>query len=48
MTDLLLNQSVFDALSAGQDPRRIAQDLREPLAHFEQLREKYLLYPDKP
>jgi len=48
MSDLLLDQSAFDALNAGQDPRRIAQDWRSPLAHFEQLREKYLLYPDKP
>ena len=29
MTELLMNQSVYDALVAGQDPRRIAQDWQE-------------------
>ena len=44
MTDLLLNQSVFDAIRSGQDPRRIAQDWEERLAQFLTMREKYLLY----
>ena len=44
MQPLLVNQSVYDALSAGQDPRRIAQDWRDELAKFGKIREKYLLY----
>lgn len=44
MTQLLANQSVYDALVAGQDPRRIAQDWRDGLEKFEQVREKYLIY----
>jgi uncharacterized protein YbbC (DUF1343 family)/CubicO group peptidase (beta-lactamase class C family) len=44
MAELLVNQSVFDALTAGQDPRRIAQDWQEELERFEQVRKKYLLY----
>src|SRR5580658_4391211 len=37
MIDLLANQSVFDAIVNGEDPRRIAEDWREPLEKFEQL-----------
>jgi uncharacterized protein YbbC (DUF1343 family)/CubicO group peptidase (beta-lactamase class C family) len=44
MTQLLVNQSVYDALVEGRDPRRIAQDWQEDLEKFEQLRKKYLLY----
>ena len=44
MTDILGNQAVFDAIVAGEDPRRIAEDWREPLEKFQQLRDKYLLY----
>ena len=44
MSDLLVNQSVLDAISAGQDPRRIAEDWQERLEEFVRLREKYLLY----
>jgi len=44
MTDLLVNQSVFEAIGAGEDPRRIAQDWQERLDAFVHLREKYLLY----
>ena len=44
MQALLVNQSVYDALSAGQDPRRIAQDWREDLEKFGKIREKYLIY----
>jgi uncharacterized protein YbbC (DUF1343 family) len=42
--DLLVNQSVFEALQAGTDPRRIAQDWRQRTQQFEELRQKYLLY----
>ncbi len=44
MQELLVNQSVYDALMAGQDPRRIAQDWQEGLEKFQKVREKYLIY----
>ncbi len=44
MQALLVNQSVYDALMAGQDPRRIGQDWRDELEKFGKVREKYLLY----
>jgi uncharacterized protein YbbC (DUF1343 family)/CubicO group peptidase (beta-lactamase class C family) len=44
MQQLLVNQSAFDALMAGEDPRRIAQDWQEGLEKFEKIREKYLIY----
>lgn len=44
MIELLVNQTVYDAIAQGQDPRRIADDWREPLQNFQQLRQKYLIY----
>jgi len=44
MSELLVNQSAYDALVAGQDPRRIAQEWQEGLAAFQKVREKYLIY----
>ncbi|GAC1434719.1 MAG: hypothetical protein NVS1B11_04210 [Terriglobales bacterium] len=44
MIELLVNQSVFDAIVKGEDPRRIAQDWQESLDSFRQIREKYLIY----
>jgi len=44
MIELLVNQAVYDAIAQGQDPRRIAEDWREPLENFQQLRKKYLIY----
>jgi len=44
MAALLANQSVFEALNVGQDPRRIAQDWQDSLVQFNVIREKYLLY----
>jgi uncharacterized protein YbbC (DUF1343 family)/CubicO group peptidase (beta-lactamase class C family) len=44
MADLLVNQAAFDALEAGEDPRRIAGDWQERLEEFVRLREEYLLY----
>ena len=44
MADILANQATFDAIASGEDPRRIAEEWRQPLQHFEQLRQKYLLY----
>jgi uncharacterized protein YbbC (DUF1343 family)/CubicO group peptidase (beta-lactamase class C family) len=44
MQDLLLNQATYDALIAGQDPRRISEEWEERLGAFVALREKYLIY----
>lgn len=44
MQALLVNQSVYDALNAGQDPRRIEQDWRPDLNKFDAVRQKYLIY----
>jgi len=44
LPELLVNQAAFDALLAGRDPRRIAQDWQEDLEKFELLRKKYLIY----
>jgi uncharacterized protein YbbC (DUF1343 family) len=44
MADLLVNRTVFEAIGAGEDPSRIAEDWQERLQEFVRLREKYLLY----
>jgi len=44
ITELLVNQNVYDALVAGQDPRRIAQEWQDGLEKFQKMREKYLIY----
>lgn len=44
MQGLLVNQNVYDALSTGQDPRRIQQDWMEGLEKFGKVRERYLIY----
>jgi len=44
MIELLLNQSVYDAVAKGEDPRRIAEGWRDALEQFQQLRQKYLIY----
>jgi hypothetical protein len=44
MMDPLANQAGYDALMAGRDPRRIAQDWQEELEKFQKMREKYLIY----
>lgn len=44
MADLLVNQAVLKAISAGEDPSRIAEDWQKRLDGFVRLREKYLLY----
>ena len=41
---ILENDAVYQAIVAGQDPRRIADDWRDDLEHFLQQREPYLLY----
>ena len=42
--DMLANQSAFQALQAGEDPRRIADGWRDGLEQFMQVRAKYLIY----
>ncbi len=42
---LLANQGVYDALMAGQDPRRIAADWQDSVNAFMAVRKKYLIYP---
>jgi len=42
---LLANQGVYDALVAGEDPRRIAADWQESVDAFIGVRKKYLIYP---
>jgi uncharacterized protein YbbC (DUF1343 family) len=44
MMEILVNQSVYDAIGKGQDPRRILQDWQARLRQFETVREQYLLY----
>ena len=44
MNQLLANKAVFAAIQAGEDPRRIADDWRDALDQFMQVRTKYLLY----
>ena len=41
---LLANHEVLEALIAGRDPQRIAEDWQEPLRNFEIKRKPYLLY----
>jgi hypothetical protein len=41
---LLVNKSTLEAIAAGQDPRRIAEQWRDGLEQFESVRAKYLLY----
>jgi uncharacterized protein YbbC (DUF1343 family)/CubicO group peptidase (beta-lactamase class C family) len=48
MTQILANHAVYDALTASQDPRRIAQNWQEALDKFRQLRRKYLIYRETP
>jgi uncharacterized protein YbbC (DUF1343 family)/CubicO group peptidase (beta-lactamase class C family) len=44
MMELLVNQATYDALVAGEEPRRIAEDWQDGLGKFEAVREKYLIY----
>jgi uncharacterized protein YbbC (DUF1343 family) len=44
MMELLANHTVFNAISSGEDPRRIADEWREALQRFEEIRKKYLIY----
>lgn len=44
LDSLMLNRATMNALSAGEDPRRIWLDWGDEIERFKQLRAKYLLY----
>ncbi len=44
MADLLVNQSALQAIAAGEDPRRIAEEWEPGLERFIETRRKHLLY----
>ncbi|MBV9608355.1 MAG: DUF1343 domain-containing protein, partial [Acidobacteria bacterium] len=44
MANLLADREVLEALTRGDDPRRIADRWRDALEEFEKRREQYLLY----
>ena len=44
MADLLVNQAAMQAIVAGEDPRRIAEEWEPSLQRFVEMRKKYLLY----
>jgi uncharacterized protein YbbC (DUF1343 family) len=43
---LIGSRLVLQAIKEGKDPRAIARMWQEPLARFQKLRSKYLLYPE--
>jgi uncharacterized protein YbbC (DUF1343 family) len=44
LDNLMLNKATMDAISAGQDPRRVWMDWVEAIELFKPIRAKYLLY----
>jgi uncharacterized protein YbbC (DUF1343 family) len=44
MLELFGNQAAFNELVAGEDPRRINQELLDQIQAFEQIRKKFLIY----
>jgi len=41
---LMVSKASFDAIVAGEDPRRIAEDWQDQIEKFQALRVSYLLY----
>jgi uncharacterized protein YbbC (DUF1343 family) len=41
---LMVNRASFQAIAAGEDPRRVAEDWQDGIERFEKLRAQYLLY----
>jgi len=41
---LMVSKASLDAIAAGQDPRRVAEDWQEQIERFEAVRAKYLIY----
>jgi hypothetical protein len=39
-----MNRSVVEAIGRDEDPRRIADDWRDGVEKFEEVRKKYLMY----
>ncbi len=46
MNTLLANRATLDAITAGEDPRQIAERWKQSLAEFGRRRETALLYPE--
>jgi len=44
LDSLMVNTVSVEAITAGQDPRRVAEQWRDGLERFEALRAKYLIY----
>jgi hypothetical protein len=44
MLELFGNQAAFNELVAGEDPRRINEELLDQIQAFEQIRKKFLIY----
>jgi uncharacterized protein YbbC (DUF1343 family)/CubicO group peptidase (beta-lactamase class C family) len=44
LDSLMVNKASVEAITAGQDPRRVAEQWRDGLERFEALRAKYLIY----
>jgi len=44
MPELLVEPTTFDAIVRGDDPRRIADEWRDSLEQFQNIRKKYLIY----
>jgi uncharacterized protein YbbC (DUF1343 family) len=44
LDSLMVNKMSVDAITAGQDPRRVAEQWRDGQERFEALRAKYLIY----
>ena len=44
MDSLMVSKASLDAIIAGQDPRRVAEQWRDGIEHFQSLRARYLLY----
>jgi uncharacterized protein YbbC (DUF1343 family) len=42
--ELIADRAIFDAVVAGEDPRRLEQEWRDEVIRFMDLRRKYLLY----
>jgi len=41
---LMVNKASLDAITSGEDPRRVAEEWQEEIEKFEAIRTKYLLY----
>lgn len=44
LDSLMVNKMSFDAIAAGEDPRRVAEDWQDSIEKFDAIRSKYLLY----